>query len=123
MNNEEIESLLRRARLRELPPGLKHQILQAAQQNTEPVACVTWASLTVCWSLIILLRATTPEVPTGNQPFDREVFLARAAMLKCIVATGQFPQEMDDSPNQHPLQMELHFRLPKATPQTSQPAT
>ena len=126
MNNKEIESLLRRARLRELPAGLKHRVLQAARQNAEPIAWaprVTWASLAVCWSLIILLQATTPDVPTGTQPFDREAFLARAAMLKCIVATGQFPQEMDASPNQQPLQMELHFRLPKATPQTSQPAT
>jgi hypothetical protein len=126
MNNEEIESLLRRARLRELPAGLKHRVLQAARQNAEPIAWaprVTWASLAVCWSLIVLLRTTTPEVPTGTQPFDREAFLARAATLKFIVATGQFPQEMDASPNQHPLQMELYFRLPKATPQTSQPAT
>ena len=126
MNNEEIESLLRRARLRELPAGLKHRVLQAARQNAEPIAWaprVTWASLAVCWSLIVLLRTTTPEVPTGTQPFDREAFLARAATLKFIVATGQFPQEMDDSPNQHPLQMELYFRLPKATPQISQPAT
>jgi hypothetical protein len=73
--------------------------------------------------LIVLLRTTTPDVPTGTLPFDREAYLARAATLKFIVATGQFPQEMDDSPNQQPLQMELHFRLPKATPQTSQPAT
>ena len=126
MNNEEIESLLRRARPRELPAGLKHRILQAARQNAEPIAWaprVAWASLAVCWSLIILLRATTPDVPTGTQPFDREAYLARAAMLKCIIATGQFPQEMDASPIHQPLQMELHFRLPKATPQTSQPAT
>jgi len=126
MNNEEIESLLRRARPCELPAGLKHRILQAARQNAEPTAWaprVAWASLAVCWSLIFLLRTTTPEVPTGTQPFDREAFLARAETIKCIIATGQFPQEMDDSPNQQPLQMELHFRLPKATPQTSQPAT
>jgi len=126
MNNEEIESLLRRARLRELPTGLKHRILQAARQNAEPIAWaprVTWASLAVCWMLIVLLRTTTPDVPSGTLPFDREAYLARAATLKCIIATGQFPQEMDTSPNQHPLQMELYFRLPKATPQASQPAT
>jgi hypothetical protein len=73
--------------------------------------------------LIVLLRTTTPEVPTGTQPFDREAYLARAATLKCIIATGQFPQDMDALPIQQPLQMELYFRLPKATPQTSQPAT
>jgi len=126
MNNEEIESLLRRARPRELPAGLKHRILQAARQNAEPIAWpprVTWASLAVCWMLIVLLRTTTPDVPTGTLPFDREAFLARAETIKCIVATGQFPQEMDDSPIQQPLQMELYFRLPKATPQASQPAT
>jgi hypothetical protein len=50
----------------------------------------------MCWMLSILLR-TTPDVPTGNLPFDREVSLARAATLKCIIATGQFPQEMEDS--------------------------
>jgi hypothetical protein len=82
-----------------------------------------WASLVVCWSLIVLLRSTTTDIPTGTLPFDREAFLARAATLKCIIATGQFPQEMDDSPILHPLQIELHFRLPKATPQASQPAT
>lgn len=126
MNNEEIESLLRRARPRELPAGLKRRILQAARQNAEPIAWaprVTWASLAVCWTLIVLLRTTTPDVPTGTLPFNREAFLARAETIKCIVATGHFPQEMDDSPNQQPLQMELHFRLPKATPQASQPAT
>jgi len=126
MNNEEIESLLRRARPRKLPAGLKHRVLQAARQNAEPIAWAprfAWTSLAVCWSLIVLLRTTTPEVPTGTQPFDREAYLARAATLKCIVATGQFPQEMDTLPIQRPLQMELYFRLPKATPQTSQPAT
>lgn len=126
MNNEDIESLLRRARPRELPAGLKHRVLQAARQNAEPIAWaprVTWASLAVCWMLIVLLRTTTPEVPTGTQPFDREAYLARAATLKCIIATGQFPQDMDALPIQQPLQMELYFRLPKATPQTSQPAT
>jgi hypothetical protein len=126
MNNEEIESLLRRARPRELPAGLKHRLLQAARQNAEPIAWaprVTLASLAVCWMLIVLLRATTPDVPTGTQPFDREAYLARAATIKCIIATGQFPQEMDDSPIQQPLQIELHFRLPKATPQVSHPAT
>jgi hypothetical protein len=126
MNNEENESLLRRARPRELPAGLKHRVLQAARQNAEPIAWaprVTWASLAMCWMLIVLLRTTTQVVPTGTQPFDREAYLARAAMLKCIIATGQFPQEMDDSPVQEPVQIELHFRLPKATPQTSQPAT
>ncbi len=126
MNNEEIESLLRRARPPELPAGLKHRILQAARQNAEPIAWaprVTWASLAVCWMLIVLLRTTTPDVPTGTVPFDREAFLARAETLKCIIATGQLPQEMDDSPVQQPLQMELYFRLPKATPQASQPAT
>jgi|GEM_PF-2143875 len=126
MNTEEIESLLRRARPQELPAGLKQQILQAARQNAEPIAWaprVTWASLAVCWMLIVLLRITTPDVPTGTQPFNREAYLARAATIKCIVATGQFPQEIDDSPSQHPLQMELHFRILKATPQTSQPST
>jgi hypothetical protein len=126
MNNEEIESLLRRARPHELPAALKRRILQAARQNAEPIAWAprfAWTSLAVCWSLIVLLRTTTPEVPTGTQPFDREAYLARAATLKCIVATGQFPQEMDTLPIQRPLQMELYFRLPKATPQTSQPAT
>jgi hypothetical protein len=126
MNNEEIESLLRGACPRELPAGLKRRVLQAARQNAEPVVWaprVTWASLAVCWMFIILLRTTTPDVPAGTQPFDREAYLARAATLKCIIATGQFPQEMDDSPIQPPLQIELHFRLPKATPQTSQPAT
>jgi len=75
MNNEEIESLLRRAHPQELPAGLKHRILQAARQNAEPIAWaprVTWASLAVCWMLIVLLRATTPDVPTGTLPFDRE---------------------------------------------------
>jgi hypothetical protein len=126
MNNEEIESLLRRARPPELPGGLKHRVLQAARQNAEPIAWAprfAWTSLAVCWMFIVLLRATTPDVPTGTVPFDREAFLARAETIKCIVATGQFPQEMDPSPIQEPLQMELQFRLPKATPQTSQPAT
>ena len=126
MNNDQIESLLRRARPQELPAGLKHRILQAARQNAEPIAWAprfAWTSLAVCWSLIVLLRTTTPDVATGTLPFDREAYLARAETIKYIVATGQFPQEMDASPNQHPLQMELHFRLPKATPQTSQPAT
>jgi hypothetical protein len=126
MNNEEIESLLRRAHPQELPAGLKHRVLQAARQNAEPVVWaprVTWASLAVCWMLIVLFRTTTPDVPAGTLPFDREAYLARNATLKCIIATGQFPQEMDASPNQQPLQIELHFRLPKATPQTSQPAT
>jgi len=126
MNNEEIESLLSRARPQELPTGLKHWVLQAARKNAEPIAWaprVTWASLAVCWMLIVLLRTTTPDVPSGTLPFDREAYLARAATLKCIIATGQFPQEMDDSPIQQPLQIELHFRLPKATPQVSHPAT
>jgi len=126
MNHEEIESLLRRARPPELPAGLKHRVLQAAGRSAEPI---TWVprvarvSLAACWALIILLRTTTPDVPSGSLPFDREAFLARAEMLECIIATGQFPQEMGASPNQHPLQMELYFRLPKATPQASQPAT
>lgn len=126
MNNEEIESLLRRARPRELPAGLKHRVLQAARQNAEPVTWaprVAWTSLAVCWMLIVLLRATTPEVPNGTLPFDREAFLARAATLKCLVATGQFPQELEVTPIQQPLQMEFQFRLPKAIPQESQPAT
>lgn len=126
MNNKEIECLLRRARPPELPAGLKHRILQAARKNAEPIAWaprVTWASLAVCWMFIVLLRATTPDVPTGTLPFDREAYLARAAMLKRIITTGQFPQEMDDSPIQQPLQIELHFRLPKATPQAAQPTT
>jgi hypothetical protein len=126
MNNEEIESRLHPVRPPELPTGLKHRVLQAARQNAEPIARfprVMWASLAVCWMLIVLLRTTTPQVPTGTLPFDREAYLARNATLKCIIATGQFPQEMDDSPIQQPLQMELHFRLPKATPQASQPAT
>ena len=119
MNNDQIESLLRRARLRELPAGLKHRILQAARQNAEPIAWaprVTWASLAVCWTLIVLLRTTTPDVPRGTHPFDREAFLARAAVLECIIATGQFPQEMDGSPIQPSLQIESIFRLPKAKP-------
>jgi hypothetical protein len=61
--------------------------------------------------LSILPRTTTPDVPTGNLPFDREAFLARAATLKGIVATGQFPQERDTPPIQQPLQMEWHLRL------------
>ena len=61
MNNEEIESLLRRARPPELPAGLKHRILQAARQNAKPVSWAprfAWTSLAVCWSLIVLLRAS-----------------------------------------------------------------
>lgn len=126
MNNEEIESLLRRARPPELPAGLKHRVLQAARKSAEPVTWaprVAWASLAVCWTLVVLLRTTTPEVPNGNLPFDREAYLARAATLKCIVATGQFPQEMDGSPVQEPVHIESIFRLPKATPQASRPTT
>lgn len=126
MNNEEIESLLRRARPPEVPAGLKRRILQAAHENAEPVAWVprtVWASPAVCWMLIVLLRAITPDVPTGTRPFDREAYLARTAMIECIIATGEFPQEMEPRSTQEPLQMELHFRLPKATPQASQPAS
>ena len=124
MNN--IESLLRRARPPELPAGLKPRVLQAAGKNAQPVAWaprVAWASLAVCWTLIVLLRTTTPDVPTGTLPFDREAYLARAATLKCIVATGQFPQEMDGAPVQEPVHIESIFRLPKATPQASRPTT
>jgi len=63
MNNDQIESLLRRARPQELPAGLKHRVLLAARQNAEPAAWakrLTWASVDVCWMLIVLLRATTP---------------------------------------------------------------
>jgi hypothetical protein len=122
MNN--IESLLRQARPPELPAGLKRRVLQAARQNAQPVAWaprVAWASLAVCWTLIVLLRTTTPEVPSGTQPFDREAFLARAATLECFVATGQLPQESEDS--QQPLRIESIFRMPKATPQASRPTT
>jgi hypothetical protein len=126
MNNEEIESLLCQARPPELPPGLKRRVLQAARQNAQPAAWaprIAWASLAVCWTLIVLLRTTTPEVPNGNQPFNREAFFARAATLKCIVATGQFPQETEGSPVQQPVHIESIFRLPKATPQASRPTT
>ena len=78
MNNDQIESLLRRARPRELPAGLKHRVLQAARQNAEPIAWAprfAWTSLAVCWTLIVLLRTTTPDVPNGTLPFDREAFL------------------------------------------------
>lgn len=119
MNNEEVESLLRRAHPEAPPTGLKHRVLQAVRQNTAPIAWasrITWASLAACWMLIVLLRSTTQIVPTGTQPFDRGAYLARAVTLKYIIATGQFPQEMDNSPIQQPLQLEMYFRLPKATP-------
>jgi hypothetical protein len=126
MNNEEIEFLLRRARPPRPPAGLRHRILQAAQQNAKPASRATQlagASLAVCWTLIALLQLTTPEVPTGNMPFDREAFLARTAALECIVATGQLPEVIEHSPIQEPTRIEFFFRLPSATPQTSEPAS
>lgn len=126
MNHEEIESLLRRARPPELPAGLKHRVLQAAGRSAEPMPWlprVARLSLAACWALIILLRSTTPDVPSGSLPFDHEAFLARAEVIEFIIATGQFPEEWNPPPIQQPLEMELHFRLPRATPSPSQPAT
>ena len=119
MNNEEIESLLHRARPPELPAGLKRRVLQAARQNAVPAARVSgmaWGALAACWAVIILLRTTTPDVPSGNLPFDREAFLARAAAIECFVATGQLPEESQDSPVIQRLRIEAIFRLPKAAP-------
>jgi len=126
MNAEEIESLLRRARPPELPAGLKGRVLQAARQNAEPIAWaprIAWAALAVCWTGIVFLRTTTPEVSNGNQAFDREEFLARAATIERLIATGQFAQELDGSRIRQPILIESIFRLPKAMPQASRPTT
>jgi hypothetical protein len=117
MNN--IESLLRRARPPELPAGLKHRVLHAARQQAEPATTaprMAWAALAICWAVIVLLRATTPDVPAGSQIFDREAFLARAAAMECIIATGRLPEENEDEPRSLRLHIESFYRLPKATP-------
>ena len=119
MNNEDIESLLRRARPPEPPAGMKHRVLHAARQHAEPATTaprIAWAALATCWAVIVLLRATTPDVPAGTHPFDREAFLARAAAIECLIATGMFPEESDDEPHSQRLHIESIYRLPKATP-------
>jgi hypothetical protein len=119
MNNEAIESLLRRARPPEPPAGLKHRVLHAARQQAEPATTaprIAWAALATCWAVIVLLRATTPDVPAGTQPFDREAFLARAAAIEFLVATGMFPEASDDEPHSQRLHIETIYRLPKVKP-------
>ncbi|MEI8311229.1 MAG: hypothetical protein WCH98_10790 [Verrucomicrobiota bacterium] len=119
MNHEEIESLLHRARPPELPSGLKHRVLHAARQQAEPATTgprIAWAALATCWAVIVLLRATTPDVPAGTQLFDREAFLARAAAMECIIATGRLPEESEDEPRSLRLHIESIYRLPKAAP-------
>lgn len=122
MNN--IESLLRRVRPPELPAGLKHRVLQASRQNAvtaAPASRMAWAALAACCAVIVLLRTTTPDVPSGTLPFDREALLARAAAIECFLATGQLPHESEDSPVIQRLHIESIFRMPKATPGACRP--
>lgn len=114
MNPDEIESLLRKARPPELPPGWKRQILGAANRpEAGPLILrLSWSGLAACWCLILLLRATTPEVPQGTVPFDQAAFLARNAHMERLLATGEL-----DPPAVEPLRIESIFRLP--APQVS----
>ncbi|MEI6278619.1 MAG: hypothetical protein WCQ16_04445 [Verrucomicrobiae bacterium] len=109
MNTEEIESFLRRARPPELPAGWKRQILGSiARPVGRPVfPRLAWPALAACWSLILILRLTTPDVPQGGAPFDSAAFLARNARVERLLATGEF-----DPPPMDPLRIESIFRLP-----------
>ena len=109
MNTEEIESLLRKARPPELPAGWKRQILGSiARPVGRPVfPRLAWPVLAACWSLILILRLTTPDVPQGGTPFDSAAFLARNARVERLLATGEF-----DPPPMEPLRIESIFRLP-----------
>jgi hypothetical protein len=118
MKNDKIESLLRRALPAELPVGLKHRVLHAARENAEPITLaprMAWTALAACWTAIVLLRTTTPEVSNGNQPFDREAFLARPAILEWIVATGQLPEETETAPVEQSIPIESILPIPKAS--------
>jgi hypothetical protein len=115
MNTEEIESLLRSAHPPELPSGWKRQILgSVTRPGDRPVFLrLSWSGLAVCWCLILALRATTPDVPQGNVPFDRAAFLARNARVERLLTTGEL-----DPPAMERLRIESIFRLParQATP-------
>ena len=117
MTTEEIESLLRRARPAKLPVGCKRQILGSIAKPEDRPAFprLAWPSLAACWSLILILRLTTPDVPQGCTPFDSASFLARNACMDRLLATGEL-----DPPPSVPLRIESIFRLPapKKSPTT-----
>ena len=117
MNAEEIESLLRKARPPELPPGWKRQILCAASKpEGRPVVMrLTWSALAACWGLIVLLHLMTPDVAPGIMPFDCAAFFARKARVERLLASGEL-----DPPTVEPLRIESIFRLPapKKSPAT-----
>ena len=114
MNAQEIESLLRKARPPELPPGWKWQILgPLTRPKSQPVFLrLSWSALATCWTLILLLHLSTPDVPQGTVPFDYVAFLALRAAQDRIVTANEL-----DPPAIEPLHIETIFRLP--APQTT----
>ena len=120
MYTEDIESLLLRARPPELPPGWKRQILgPLSRRERRPVFLrVSWTTLAVCWGLILLLRATTPDVPQGTVPFDYVAFVARNAAIERMANVGEL-----DPPPMEPIHMELKFRLPARQSSPTTPRT
>lgn len=117
MNTEEIESLLRRSRPPELPARWKREILGSIimREHRPGFPRLAWSALAACWSLILILRLTTPDVPHGNAPFDSAAFLARSARVERLIATGEL-----DPPPREPIHIESIFRLPapKKSPAT-----
>ena len=120
MHTEEIESLLRRARPPELPPDWKRQILgPLSRRERRPVFLrFGWTTLAACWGLILLLRATTPNVPQGTVPFDYVAFVARNAAMERLTNAGEL-----DPPPVEPIHMELQFRLPARQNSPTPPRT
>ncbi len=110
MSADEIESLFRRIRPPELPPGWKRQILGAAArpQARTFVPRLCWGALAACWGLIFLLHFTTPDVPRGGMPFNYDAYARRETLVRQFVLTGEL-----DPPVTEPLRIESIFRLPK----------
>ncbi len=120
MSTDEIESLLRRARLPELPPDWKRQILGAAvrPQTRTVVPRLCWGALAACWGLIFLLHFTTPDVPQGGMPFNYDAYAMRESLIRRFVSTGEL-----DPPAAEPLHIESIFRLPKPQSAPAPPTT
>ena len=104
MNSQEIESLLRRTTLRDIPFGWKEEILSAAlagtrtdnsrRQISEPVQKsllprLTWAAVAACWGVIFFLHATTPALPQGTLLFDPIAYAQRDALIQRLALIEQ----------------------------------
>ena len=131
MNLEETESLLRRARPRALPPEWREQILDSALRASEQVKKpllprLAWSTLAACWTVILLLHATTPVVPQGTIPFDPIAYAARAALIEQLASLEEWetysaePSTQTPPATQEPIRMEIWMKLrsPHASPST-----